>query len=62
MSAHSHTRSAVAPAELLDPVCGMTIAPEDAAGHVDYQGQRYYFCCQACKMEFDDNPDAYARM
>ena len=27
MSAHSHDHTAVAPAEVLDPVCGMTISP-----------------------------------
>ena len=29
--------------EVVDPVCGMTIDPADAAGHVDYNGERYYF-------------------
>ena len=35
MSPHSHDHSAVAPAEVLDPVCGMTISPDGAAGHVE---------------------------
>jgi len=44
-----------------DAVCGAGVSEGAAWGFSEYQGQRYYFCCQACKMEFDDNPDAYAR-
>ena len=39
MSSHSHDHTAVAPAEVLDPVCGMTIATDDAVGHIDHKGQ-----------------------
>jgi YHS domain-containing protein len=27
----------------------------------EHRGETYYFCSQSCKMEFDDNPYAYAR-
>lgn len=27
--------------------------------YVDYKGQRIHFCCQKCKRDFLDNPDAY---
>jgi P-type Cu+ transporter len=57
MSTHHH--AAVAPPEVLDPVCGMTIAPEDAVGHVDYRGQTYYFCSQGCLERFTANPAAF---
>lgn len=40
MSRHSHTHAADAPAEVLDPVCGMTISPDDAVGHVDHKSLR----------------------
>ena len=59
MSAHSHTRSAVAPAEVLDPVCGMTISPDDAVGHVDHKGHAYYFCSQACLDQFAADPEQF---
>jgi len=39
MSAQSNDHTALAPTDVLDPVCGMTIAPDDAVGHVDYNGQ-----------------------
>ena len=37
MSAHSRDHAAVAPAEVLDPVCGMTISPDDVVGHVEHK-------------------------
>jgi P-type Cu+ transporter len=59
MSRHAHTHTAVAPAEVLDPVCGMTISPDDAVGHVDYKGQTYYFCSESCLERFRSTPDAF---
>ena len=55
MSAHSHNYAAVAPAEMLDPVCGMTISPDDAVVHVDHKGRTYYFCSQSCLDQFRAN-------
>jgi YHS domain-containing protein len=45
---------------MTDAVCGGGISEGAAWGFSEYHGQRYYFCSQVCKMEFDDNPDAYA--
>ena len=59
MSAHSHDHSAVAPAEVLDPVCGMTISPTDAVGHIEHKGRTYHFCSQSCLDQFRANPDAF---
>ena len=59
MSPHSHNHAAAAPVEVLDPVCGMTISPEDAVGHLDYKGQTYYFCSQSCLDQFRETPDAF---
>lgn len=47
---------------LTDAVCGADVREDVAMGWSEYRGQRYYFCSQACKMEFDDNPEAYARL
>src|SRR5580658_7698091 len=33
----------------LDPVCGMRVDPEHAAGTSTYQGQSYYFCSAGCR-------------
>lgn len=44
-----------------DPVCGMEINPETAAGKSEYQGQTYYFCSEHCKKQFDKQPDKYVK-
>jgi P-type Cu+ transporter len=59
MSPHPHDHAAVAPAEVLDRVCGMTISPDDAVGHVEHKGRTYYFCSQNCLDQFRANPDAF---
>ncbi len=42
-----------------DPVCGMDVTPESAAGKSEYKGQTYYFCSAGCKKSFDENPEKY---
>ncbi len=42
-----------------DPVCGMDVVPEHAAGSSEYQGQTYYFCSPSCKQQFDRQPEQY---
>ena len=45
----------------IDPICGAALDERHLAARSDFQGERYYFCSQRCKMEFDDNPYAYAK-
>ena len=45
--------------QVLDPVCGMTIDPADAVGHVDHKGHTYYFCSESCLEQFKENPDRF---
>jgi Cu+-exporting ATPase len=42
-----------------DPVCGMTVDPASAAGHIDYQGRTYYFCSQHCVHAFMADPEKF---
>ena len=42
-----------------DPVCGMEVSPEEAAGKTEYDGETYYFCNPGCKEKFDANPEKY---
>ena len=37
----------------VDPICGMTVDPERAAGMSERGGQTYYFCSKGCKAKFD---------
>jgi Ala-tRNA(Pro) deacylase len=45
---------------VIDPVCGASLQVETAVVTSVHHGETYYFCSQSCKMEFDDNPYAYA--
>lgn len=40
-----------------DPVCGMEIDSNTAAGMSEYNGQTYYFCSPGCKKSFDKEPE-----
>jgi Cu+-exporting ATPase len=43
----------------IDPVCGMTVDPAKAAGHVDYKGATYHFCSQHCVHAFKADPEKF---
>ncbi len=42
-----------------DPVCGMTVDPQHAAGTSTYHGQQYHFCSKSCVAKFEANPERY---
>ena len=44
----------------VDPVCGMRIDSEEAAGTIEYGGKTFYFCSQACFDAFQADPVSYA--
>ena len=52
-------RRPVTSLEVLDPVCGMTISPDEAVGHVEHAGQTYYFCSESCVEQFRADPAAF---
>jgi P-type Cu+ transporter len=43
----------------IDPVCGMTVQPEKAAGSYVHEGQTYYFCSPGCLAKFREDPSHY---
>jgi len=47
------------PARYINPVCGMAVDRASAKHVVDYGGERVYFCCDGCKIEFEREPDRY---
>src|SRR5215210_2265845 len=42
-----------------DPVCGMHVIPEKAAGSFEYQGETYYFCSTHCLHRFSQDPESF---
>ena len=42
-----------------DPVCGMPVEEEKAAGRSEYRGSAYYFCSAGCRERFNEDPGRY---
>jgi len=47
-------------AKVVDPVCGMEVAPKDSEKAV-YKGKAYYFCSRSEKQDFEKSPEKYLR-
>jgi YHS domain-containing protein len=45
--------------EHTDPVCGMKVDEQDAAGMMEYKGKIYYFDSEECASLFHQNPEKY---
>ncbi len=43
----------------IDPVCGMTVDPQHAAGSYQHDGRTYYFCSSSCLNRFKADPERY---
>lgn len=43
----------------IDPVCGMIVEVATARHQSSYDGREFYFCCPACKRQFEHDPQAY---
>ncbi|MCB1025646.1 MAG: HAD-IC family P-type ATPase, partial [Acidobacteria bacterium] len=56
----SHGGMRTAPeGESIDPVCGMSVAPETAAGSFEFEGETYHFCSKSCLTKFRQNPKSF---
>ena len=53
---HDHVRHAD---RMTDPVCGMTVDPQSAAGMHEHHGIKYYFCSKHCLAAFKADPAKY---
>ncbi len=42
-----------------DPVCGMMVDPQKAAGKVEHNGKAYYFCSARCAERFRNEPEKF---
>jgi xanthine dehydrogenase accessory factor len=43
----------------INPVCGAAVDPASAQSTITLGGQTHYFCCQACRTEFERDPRKY---
>jgi Cu+-exporting ATPase len=46
---------------MTDPICGMNVEPERAAGSYAHNGQTYYFCSQHCLAKFKEDPEKFLK-
>jgi P-type Cu+ transporter len=53
------TTPGAATARATDPVCGMKVDPQSAAGSWDHAGTKYYFCSKHCLEQFKADPAKY---
>ncbi len=42
-----------------DPVCGMMIERDTAAGKTVYQSEEVYFCSDSCRRTFEAEPERF---
>ena len=50
-----------APAEAVDPVCGMTVTADGSSYPLEHDGVTYYFCRAGCRRDFEADPAAYVK-
>jgi Cu+-exporting ATPase len=53
--------AAVPTGKVLDPVCGMMIAPKNAVDSAEHNGRTYYFCSPGCAERFRKEPEKYPK-
>jgi xanthine dehydrogenase accessory factor len=57
-----HTRgeaAVAAPAEAVDPVCGMTVAVSPSTEQIVHEGVTVVFCSAHCRARFEEAPERY---
>lgn len=47
--------------KVTDPVCGMEFRREEAVATVEHSGTVYFFCTEACRKQFEKEPERYVR-
>jgi P-type Cu+ transporter len=46
---------------MIDPICGMEVAPSTAAASHVYNGQTYFFCSHHCLAKFKEDPEKFLK-
>jgi xanthine dehydrogenase accessory factor len=51
----------IEPEDVIDLVCGMTVAAIPANRPFEYQGTTYYFCAPGCRVAFEKEPESFIK-
>ncbi len=43
----------------INPVCGVPVDVNSPKHVIDYKGEKVYFCCDGCKVKFEQDPEKY---
>ena len=58
---HKHQHGGAGPAEVKDPVCGMTVDPAKTPHHAVHAGHEWHFCSDKCRVKFVADPEHYLK-
>lgn len=58
-SEHQDQHGGAGPAEVRDPVCGMTVDPAKTPHHARHAGHEWHFCSDRCRVKFVADPEHY---
>jgi len=56
---HDHKHEHASAVKATDPVCGMKVDPQSAAGSHAHAGVTYHFCSEHCLTQFQSDPTKY---
>jgi Cu+-exporting ATPase len=56
MEGHKHHENVTS---VKDPVCGMSVEPEQAKFSSEFEEDTFYFCCKSCLERFEENPKSF---
>jgi len=59
MAAMNQERSIPSNNQTIDPVCGMTVKTDAAAGSIEFEGRTYFFCSRHCVERFRAEPSLF---
>ena len=45
------------PVHAIDPICGMTVYPNQTKLVSVHEDRRYFFCAESCRESFEANPN-----
>lgn len=55
----SKAETGISPKYYINPVCGVPVDINNPKHIIEYHGERVYFCCDGCKVKFEEDPEKY---
>lgn len=57
----SKAETGMSPKYYINPVCGVPVDMHNPKHVIEYQGEIVYFCCDGCKVKFEEDPGKYIK-